>query len=103
MASPAEALRGSAPLSLDRLFAPRGIAFAGVSDRSEGYGPRVVRYCLEGGYQGDIGFVHPRHDEAFGRPCHPRLEDLPGAVDVVVAMVGPARMSALYADARVRG
>jgi acyl-CoA synthetase (NDP forming) len=102
MASAAEASGGSSPPPLHRLFAPRGIAFVGVSDKAEGYGPRVVRYCLEGGYEGDIGFVHPRHDSVFGRPCHSTLHDVPGAVDVVIAMVGPARMAALYEDARAR-
>jgi acyl-CoA synthetase (NDP forming) len=93
----------ASPRSLQRLFAPRGIAFAGASEKAEGYGARIIRYCLEGGFEGDMGFVNPRYDRLFGRRCHASLLEVPGDVDVVIAMVGPARMMELYAAAAERG
>ncbi|MGE0802531.1 MAG: acetate--CoA ligase family protein [Lautropia sp.] len=88
---------------LDGLFDARGIAFVGVTENPGGYGARIVRYCLDGGYDGDVAFVNPRHAHLFGRRCHPDLRDVPGVVDVVVAMVGPGRIAEVYAAAAQRG
>lgn len=88
---------------LDRLFNARGVAFVGASEKAEGYSARIVRYCLDGGFEGNIGLVNPRHDTVFGRRCYPSLGEVPGEVDVVVAMVGPARIAELHAAAAARG
>src|SRR5258706_12398121 len=101
MSSPARTAAASSG-SLDRLFNPRGVAFVGASEKAEGYSAAIVRYCLDGGFEGDIGLVNPRYENVFGRPCYPSLSDVPGEVDVVVAMVGPARMAELYAEAAKR-
>lgn len=89
--------------SLQRLFHPRGVAFAGASENPAGYGGRIVRYFLDGGYDGNIGFINPKYDRVLGLPCHRSLEDVPGDIDVVVAMVGPSRVAELYASAARRG
>jgi acyl-CoA synthetase (NDP forming) len=97
------AMIGSPSTSLERLFNPRGVAFAGASENPAGYGGRIVRYFLDARYDGKIGFVNPKYGRVFGLPCHRTLDDVPGEIDVVVAMVGPARLPDLYASAARRG
>lgn len=84
---------------MDRLFAPRGVAFVGVSEDLGKYGGRCIRYCLDGGYAGGVYPVNPKYDRVFGRPCAPDLRAVKGPVDVVVALVGPAHLPALHAAA----
>lgn len=81
---------------MDRLFAPRGVAFVGVSEDLRKYGGRCFRYCLDGGYGGGVYPVNPKYRQVFGRPCAPDLRAVEGPVDVVVALVGPAQLPALH-------
>ncbi len=88
---------------MDRLFAPRGVAFVGVSEDLAKYGGRCIRYCLDGGYAGGVHPVNPKYDRVFGLPCVPDLRAVDGTVDVVVALVGPARLPALHDAAHAIG
>lgn len=85
------------------LFSPRGIAFVGASPDPERYNGRVLQYALAAGFDGAIYPVNPKYAEVFGQPCYPELSGIEGPVDVVVALVGPARMPDLLRQCRKKG
>lgn len=74
------------------LFDPRGVAFVGATPDPQRYNGRVLQYAIDSGFAGGIWPVNPKYESIFGRPCYPSLADVPGPVDVVVIMVGPARI-----------
>lgn len=88
---------------LERLFFPRGVAFVGASEDTERYNGRVLQYALREPFAGGIHAVNPRYATLFGRPCHPDLASVPGPVDVVVLLVGPARVPEVLDQCRARG
>ncbi len=63
---------------LRRLLAPRSIAVIGGAPAE-----RVVRQCLQLGFDGPIWPVHPTRADLAGVPCVPSLDDLPGVPDAV--------------------
>ncbi|MGE0094952.1 MAG: acetate--CoA ligase family protein [Alphaproteobacteria bacterium] len=81
---------------LSALFAPKGVAFVGVSEDQTKYGGRMLRYCLDGGYAGGIYPVNPKYQTVMGLRCYPEAAAIDQPVDVVVALVGPERLPALY-------
>lgn len=81
---------------LAALFAPKGVAFVGVSEDQSRYGGRMLRYCLDGGYAGGIYPVNPKYETVMGLRCYPEAAAIDKPVDVVVALVGPERLPALY-------
>jgi acyl-CoA synthetase (NDP forming) len=92
-------------MPLTRLFSPRGVALVGASANKARYGGRAFDYALASGFSGAVYPVNPRYEAIDGRVCYPDLASLPeGApVDVVVAMVAPERMGAVYEQAAARG
>jgi len=81
--------------SLSRLFEPKRVAIVGASDDLGKYSGRVVRYCLDAGMEQRLRLVNPKYKTLGGLPCHGSLADLDGPPDVVVAMLGPARLPEL--------
>jgi predicted CoA-binding protein len=63
------------------MLAGRRIAVVGLS--TDPYRPShdVARYLERAGYE--IIPVNPLHDEVMGHKCYPRLQDVPGPIDVV--------------------
>lgn len=87
-------------MALNRLFASRGVAFVGATPDPQRYNGRVLQYALSSGFAGGIYPVNPKYDELFGVPCYPDLAAIPGEVDVVVVLVGPARLPDLLRQCR---
>jgi acetate---CoA ligase (ADP-forming) len=91
---------------LDYIFKPRAIAVVGASREPGSFGHRVVRYLVEGGYQGPLYPVNPKAAVIHSLPCYPRVEDTPDPVDLAVIAV-PAkdvvRAVEQCADKGVRG
>lgn len=85
---------------LRRLFAPRGVAFVGASEDTARYGGRALRYALDGAFAGTVAPVNPKYRTLMERPCYPSIADVPGPIDVAVALVGPARIPDLMAACR---
>jgi len=75
---------------LERFFHPRAIAVIGASDRPHSIGQRVLANLREGGFEGRVFPVNPRHDEVQGLPCLHHIARLPEKVDVAVVST-PAR------------
>jgi acetate---CoA ligase (ADP-forming) len=82
---------------LRRLFRPSHIALVGASEDS-----RFLRQLMQNNedlrYAGRISMVNPSHREVFGRPCYPRLSDLPDEPDAVVISVPGAFVPAIVSE-----
>ena len=92
-------------LDLDRLFAPRRIAFVGASD-TEGSQAALNLRLLTGWADAtgvEVVPVNPRRREVDGRRCYPSLHDVPGELDVVVVMVPAAAAVSVLEDAETVG
>jgi acetate---CoA ligase (ADP-forming) len=90
--------------SVRRLLHPRSVAVVGAS-RDEGALGRIVLDNLAE-FKGPVYAVNPAAREIGGRPCFPRLTDVPGPVDLaVIAVPAPAVEQAIAdcAAAGVRG
>ena len=53
----------------------------GLSTRPERASHRIARFLIERGYT--VFGVRPDVDEILGRPCYPRLADVPQKLDMV--------------------
>lgn len=59
----------------------RRIAVVGLSPKPRRDSHRVARYLLDRGYE--VVPVYPREEEILGRKVYPRVQDVPGGVDLV--------------------
>ena len=89
--------------SLNRLLAPRSLAFVGGRPAEV-----AISQCRALGFEGDLWPVHPTRDEVCGPPAFPSVDDLPGVPDAVLVAVNRtatidvvARLSAMGAGAAV--
>lgn len=71
---------------LTPFFEPRSVAVVGASPDSW-YSSQLVDNLLSYGFDGDLSLVNPGREEAWDRPCHDRLADLPATPDLVVVSV----------------
>lgn len=90
-------------MHIEKLFAPRGVAFVGATPDPNRYNGRVLQYALASGYEGEIYPVNPKYESLFEHKCYPDLASIPGPVDVVVVLVGPGRLPDLLRQCREKG
>ena len=69
---------------LSSLFDPRSIAVFGASERETSLAGRVYRNLVDGGFEGGLFAVNPKHGTVRGRPCYPSLDQVPEAVELAV-------------------
>ncbi|HEX5015963.1 MAG TPA: acetate--CoA ligase family protein [Actinomycetes bacterium] len=81
---------------------PRSIAVVGASPRSFA-GQIVQQNCAAHGYRGLLAPVNGKYAEVAGVPTVPSLSHLGTAPDVVVALVGTARVQAIAEEAAAIG
>lgn len=65
----------------DLLKRYRKIAVIGISPRPERASYYVTEYMIEQGYE--IYGVRPAQAEILGRPCYPKVSDVPGPLEIV--------------------
>ncbi len=68
--------------NLERLFAPKSIAFIGGSSAAS-----AVEQCVRGGFDGEMWGVNPRRTELAGQPCFASVAELPEPPDAVFLAV----------------
>lgn len=90
-------------MSFDRLFAPRGIAVVGASDRRTSNGFIVTNNLVNHRFGGDIVPVNPRLDQLLGLPVVRSLKDCKRPIDLAVLMVRADLLASVYADAADMG
>ncbi|MGD9943746.1 MAG: acetate--CoA ligase family protein [Burkholderiaceae bacterium] len=82
--------------SLDRLFAPRSIAFIGASDRAQAPASRGLRHCQRLGFDGALYPVNPRYATLYGLPSYAAIGAVPEPVDLaVIALSAQATLGAV--------
>jgi acetate---CoA ligase (ADP-forming) len=88
---------------LTPLLHPRSVAVVGANDRPGSYGDVIFRNLEAAGFEGDVWGVNPKREEVHGRPCVPRVADLPEAVDAVVVAIPAAACASVILEAGERG
>lgn len=71
------------------LFNPQSIVIVGASETPAKWGFRILFNTLEGGYNGRMYAVNPKHSELLGVPCFPDVESLPETPDLALIVIPP--------------
>jgi acetyltransferase len=89
--------------NLEYFFAPRSVAVIGASDKPHSVGATVLRNLIEGGFQGTIYPVNPRHDALAGRRVYPSVAMLGEAPDLAIICTPPATVPGIIAELGAAG
>lgn len=92
-----------APEQFQALFAPESVAIVGATDSPGKWGFRILFNALEGGYQGRLYGVNPKHTVLLGVPCFPSVSALPEAVDLALIVVPPQGVHACLRECAAKG
>src|SRR5688572_6298200 len=76
--------------NLDAAFMPRSVALIGASDKPGSVGLKLMRNLKEGGFDGPIWMVNPRHRTVGGETSYANIAALPEAPSLAV-IATPAR------------
>ena len=82
---------------LDTLFAPRGVAVVGASERPDSVGGAVFGNLRGAGFSGDAYPVNPGRQSVLGVPCTASVLDIRGDVDLAIIAI-PAALVAQTID-----
>jgi acetyltransferase len=88
---------------LDRMFAPRSLAIAGIGAREGSVGRLILKNLHDGGFEGPIHLVHPRERMIDGLVCAASIAQLTGPVDLVVIAAPPEAVPGLVEEAGCKG
>ena len=69
---------------LDALFEAKSIAVLGASSEPSKIGGRPIKFLKEGGYEGTIYPINPKHPEVQGIPAYRSLDDVDAPVDLAI-------------------
>jgi acyl-CoA synthetase (NDP forming) len=89
--------------NLDRIFFPRSVAIAGVSERMDNPGTFILRSLQGMGFEGELYPVNPRHKELLGLRCYPDIASLPAGLDLAVLSVPPGAVPSLVRECAASG
>jgi len=93
---------GKKKVTLDEVFAPRGIAVVGASASKIGFAELVVHSLREAEFPATYP-VNPKYKEVLGLPCFPSLTDIPGPVDHVVVNIPAGKALELLDECAAKG
>ena len=88
--------------AMDSLLSPGSIAVAGASPDSW-YSSQLIDNLLNYGFDGDVYFVNPGRETAWGEPCYDTMDDVPEVVDLAVVSVPRQYVIETVRDAAERG
>jgi len=89
--------------NLDKLLAPKSVAFIGASPEPASVGAIVAANLAAGGFSGPIWLVNPHHRNIDGVPCYPTIAALPGVPDLGVIATPPVTVPGLIAELAAKG
>ncbi|MEJ2866326.1 acetate--CoA ligase family protein [Actinomycetospora sp. OC33-EN08] len=92
-----------APSDWQRVLHPGSVALVGASGREGNPMARPLHWLRDRGFTGRVLPVNPRYDELGGLPCYRTLADVPGPVDLVLALVPAERAVATVEEAGAIG
>lgn len=87
----------------DRVLAPRSVALIGATGRADNPMARPLRWLTERGFAGRVHPVNPKYAELGGVPCVASLAEVPGGVDLALALVPAERAAAAVTEAGAAG
>ncbi len=88
---------------LDAIFDPRSIAVVGASEKPGALGQIVFRNLLDAGFPGRLDAVNRKGGAVYGRPCVPRISQLPSPPELVIVAIPAAGVEAVIADCAAAG
>jgi len=77
------------PTALQSFFSPASVAVIGATDREGSVGRTVLANLLSRSFHGRVYAINPSKKVVLGKPCHPKITDVPERVDLAV-VVTPA-------------
>jgi acyl-CoA synthetase (NDP forming)/GNAT superfamily N-acetyltransferase len=89
--------------SLEPLLRPRSVAVIGASDRPRSVGGGLLHTLVDGGFNGTIYPVNPKHLMLLGLPTYPSAAELPEAPDLAVIAVPASEVLATVSACGERG
>jgi len=75
--------------NLEKLFRPRSVAVIGATNRPGAVGAVVMHNLLEGGFEGPILPINPKHSAVAGVLAYPDVDSLPIPPDLAVICTPP--------------
>ncbi|MES2362045.1 MAG: acetate--CoA ligase family protein [Pseudomonadota bacterium] len=89
--------------TLHSLFYPESVALIGASSDPERIGGRVLRFMLEGGYQGTIYPINKGEALVQGLKAYKNITEVPGTVDQAIIIVPAAGVETALREAVGKG
>jgi acetyltransferase len=89
--------------SIRSALIPRSVAVVGATDRPLAIGCDVLRNLVEGGFQGELFAVNPKHKRIGEHRCYANLAELPSTPDLVVIVTPAATVPQIVHQAAERG
>ena len=89
--------------NLDKLFAPQSVALFGASKREASVGKTITDNLFNGGFNGPVWLVNPKHKEIGNQPCYKNVKDLPETPDLAVIATPSKFVPEIIADLGERG
>jgi acetyltransferase len=89
--------------NLEHLFRPKSVAVVGASNRPQSVGAVVIRNLLQGGFNGPIMPVNPKHQAIAGVLAYKDIDALPTTPELAVICTPPATIPELIDKLGERG
>ena len=90
-------------MDISKVFDPKSIAIIGVSDKKGSYGGSAAKHASQNSNADRVYYVHPRRTEFMGKPCYPRISDLPEVVDCILICTPRETVAPLLREAGEMG
>lgn len=90
-------------MSLEKILNAESIAIVGASQNETKRGFQAIRTLLEEQYAGGIYPVNPKEKTILGLPCHAKVSDIPGPVDLVLITTPAQTIPAILEDCGAKG
>ena len=84
---------GSPPL--EQLFNPKSIAVFGASANVRSVGAKVFSNLMEGGFDGPIIPINPKHRKVLGEVCYPTIKQVEQQIDLAVIATPAATVAGI--------
>ncbi len=89
--------------SIERLLTPRSVAVVGASRSVGKAGQTLIRNIMENRFAGAVYAVNPEASAVAGVAAYPRVQDVPGEVDLAVVAVPAEAVEDVVLDCAAKG
>lgn len=89
--------------ALSFFFAPKSVAVVGASSRPGSWGYRIADGLLARGYESALYLINPNAQEILGVKAYPKLEQVPGEVEMVIIVISADKLGDTLEDCARKG